>query len=245
MKTGLYFQDPKYAVGDVRPDFIFDPSLVLYLPLYKLDGASFMSKDAYGHLCTVTGALWTPRGRGFDGVDDRITVGNESFWDTLLNGQNPFSVGFWYKADKPSDIATIWAKGNDPVFTGLYNGTHGGSPSATDFQFQIKKATDDQIHISITNIYAKDIWQHWSIAYDGSGNASGVEIDVNNVRQSLTIRTDNLVPPMTNNRDLKLGIGVITTWFLSGLLGEFWLNSRMLTPQERQHNYLATKWRYR
>ena len=39
--------------------FIFDPSLVLYLSLWKLDGDSFMSKDAYGHLCTVTGALYS------------------------------------------------------------------------------------------------------------------------------------------------------------------------------------------
>ena len=55
-------------------DFIFDPSMVLYLPLYELDGASFMSKDAYGHLCTVTGALWTSQGRDFDGIDDSITL---------------------------------------------------------------------------------------------------------------------------------------------------------------------------
>ena len=57
-------------------DFIFDPSLVLYLPLYQPDGASFASRDAYGHLCTVTGALWTPQGRTFDGADDIIDLGN-------------------------------------------------------------------------------------------------------------------------------------------------------------------------
>ena len=56
-------------------NFIFDPYLVLYLPLYELDGASFMSKDAYGHLCTVIGALWRPNGRYFDGIDDRIDLG--------------------------------------------------------------------------------------------------------------------------------------------------------------------------
>ena len=53
-------------------NFIFDPSLVLYLPLHQRDGSSFMSKDAYGHVCTVTGAVWTPEGRLFDGVDDYI-----------------------------------------------------------------------------------------------------------------------------------------------------------------------------
>ena len=55
-------------------NFIFDPSLVLYLPLYQLDGASFVSKDAHGHLCSVTGALWRPNGRWFDGTDDTIAA---------------------------------------------------------------------------------------------------------------------------------------------------------------------------
>jgi hypothetical protein len=53
-----------------------DPDLVLYLPLWSADlkGDSFYSKDSYAHLCTVTGALWTPQGRHFDGVDDKIAV---------------------------------------------------------------------------------------------------------------------------------------------------------------------------
>jgi len=53
----------------VKRDFIFDPSLVLYLPLYQLDGWAFMSRDAYGHLCSVTGAKWTPQGRDLDEQD--------------------------------------------------------------------------------------------------------------------------------------------------------------------------------
>ena len=55
-------------------NFIYDPSLVLYLPFYQLDGASFMSKDKHGYPCTVTGALWRPDGHYFDGTDDKIVV---------------------------------------------------------------------------------------------------------------------------------------------------------------------------
>ena len=58
--------------------FISDPSLVLYLPLYQLDGTAITSKDAYGHLCSVTGVTWRPDGRCFDGVDDEIDCGNGS-----------------------------------------------------------------------------------------------------------------------------------------------------------------------
>ena len=72
-------------------DFIFDPSLVLYLPLYELDGASFISKDANGHLCTVTGALWRPNGHYFDGTDDKIDCGA----GTNLAVANEITIEAW------------------------------------------------------------------------------------------------------------------------------------------------------
>ena len=34
----------------------------------------FLSDDAYGRLCTVTGVLWTGQGYKFDGIGDKITV---------------------------------------------------------------------------------------------------------------------------------------------------------------------------
>ena len=63
-----------HRAGGTR--FLLDPSLVLYLPLYQLDGASFMSRDAYGHLGVNYGSTWTPQGRSFDGVDDYVIVPN-------------------------------------------------------------------------------------------------------------------------------------------------------------------------
>lgn len=71
-----------------------DPYLKLYLPLYELDGSSFMSKDAYGHLCTVTGALWRPNGRWFDKTSDIITCGNIGTARTLC---------FWFKPDTTTE----------------------------------------------------------------------------------------------------------------------------------------------
>src|SRR3972149_6505876 len=62
----------------VRRKFQYDPSCVLYLPLYELDGASFASRDAYGHLCTVTGATWGLQGRTFNGTSDWINCGTSS-----------------------------------------------------------------------------------------------------------------------------------------------------------------------
>ena len=77
-------------------DFIFDPSLVLYLPLGQLDGTSFVSQDAYGHLCTVTGTVWGSRGRYFDGADDLVNA------NAAINAIQDLSVG----------IIMAWFNGN-------------------------------------------------------------------------------------------------------------------------------------
>jgi len=65
--------------GYARPPVL--PDCVLYLPFWhsKLSRQSpIYSMDKYAHVCTVTGALWTPKGRKFDGVDDKITCGTNS-----------------------------------------------------------------------------------------------------------------------------------------------------------------------
>ena len=78
-------------------DFIYDPSLVLYIPLHQLDGSLFMSQDAYGHLCTVTGAAWTLQGYDFDGTDDKIDCGSNTILDNLFDGGG--TVLAWINVD--------------------------------------------------------------------------------------------------------------------------------------------------
>ena len=228
-------------------DFILNPNLVLYLPLWKLDGSSFMSKDACGHLCTVTGALWRPDGRYFDGTDDDITIGSESFWDTIFDGFHPLSVLFWYKGDQVSDLATVFTKGTAAgAFTGLYQGAWNGAASATDFQFHVRATgATDEIQANIQNVYEKDVWQCWCITLDGTGKIAGMTVDINGVSKVITTKYDTLTTAMNNNDNLKIGGGVIAAWWLSGLLSEFLVYTRALSPIERQNYFLATKWRYR
>ncbi len=48
--------------------------LVYFAPLWHpgLAGATFLTRDRYGRLCTVTGATWGSTGRTFDGTADVI-----------------------------------------------------------------------------------------------------------------------------------------------------------------------------
>jgi len=228
MKTGIYWQNPKYAVKPGR-DFIFDPSLVLYLPLYRLDGASFMSKDAYGHLCSVTGALWTPQGRSFDGSDDYVDCGNiqdlaQEFTVELWSNRSgsTCSYGCLIGIDMThwSDIGgfAIFDQNDGRIEARIRN----ASESASDF-------------LNIETDVPNNLWRCYSVTWN---------------KPTLTVyRNGAYVDSNTWNYDIawnvfKTRIGRWGNIWFYGLIDEVRIYHRCLTPLEIQHNYLATKWRY-
>ena len=214
-------------------DFFFDPSLVLYLPLYELDGASFMSKDKHGHLCTVTGALWRPYGRYFDGSDDKIACGSSS---AIL--PDAFTVIAWVKPTTDDSQALVrFSTTNAPAFILEYAGN--GKPllimAGDNYQYfvaaawnKLKDGSYHQVAISIPGAAQTDVL------------LSRMFVDDEEIAQANSIVTG------TQLAKAQLDIGYTNNWGkLHGLTGEFALFNRVLAPVEIQHYYLATKWRYR
>ncbi len=224
MKTSIYWQDPKYPAK--RMDFIFDPSLVLYLPLHRLDGASFMSKDAYGHLCTVTGALWTPRGRSFDGADDYIDCGSSGF----PTGNSARTVLCWINPDTIANYDMFFNYGTAAGSQGflfmfgigayLLIGKYAGN---ADAQGDTAISTEMWSFIGAT-LSGSDIGYFLNGQADGTATLAGVNTVLDKCKIGENYWTSS------GNFD--------------GLIGEVGLYNRVLTPLEIQHNYLATKWRY-
>ena len=224
MKTGIYWQDPKYAL---RPgqDFIFDPSLVLYLPLHKLDGASIMSRDACGHLCSVTGALWTPRGRSFDGDDDSILLGTD-VWSSaeLASG----TICFWVKPDEKATTANII---DFEDYTALVLQRDGGTQR---FYSRV-----DGTWLDSTVIGTDGVWYHLVFTWDGSDQYLYVDgvLKATNATGSPDLDTPSGAVRIGSNNG-----GVTGMW--AGLIDEAVIYNRALTPLEIQRNYLASKGRY-
>lgn len=219
-------------------NFIFDPSLVLYLPLYKLDGASFMSRDKHGHLCTATGALWTPHGRSFDGSDDKIDCGNA----TSLRLTSSLTLMAWvYPTTDDANKDIISNVDYGAGTTHGYRLTFGGTGN---IEIRVKGASDGYI----TDVaYTKDTWTHATIVYDAV--TPTLYIYKNGVDAGGTVA--GTVPGSLNSvaTTVKVGAGLngasALDYFMNGTIGEVMVYSRALTPLEIQHNYLATKWRYR
>ncbi len=209
--------------------FIFDPSLVLYLPLYEQDGSSLLSRDAYGHVCTVTGALWRPGGRYFDGVDDRIYCGDSAILDLV----SAFTLEIWVKTTDTegvllakrttqSDWPFVFYVGAS-VTPALY-----ADDGSADSVSSTSTLSDVMTHVVVTR-------DETTINFFFNGQA-----DAGNPQ---TLKKGS------SDADAKFAIGaqwVVNTWNnpLIGNIGEARIYSRVLTPQEIQHNYLATKWRY-
>ena len=225
MKTGIYWQDPKYAVGSHRR--VTDPSLVLDLPLYKLDGAAFMSKDTYGHLCAVTGALWTLRGRSFDGLDDYI----DAHLSTDLSGSGDFTAEMWVKAD---DSAQGYAIAQ----------SHALDPYASDWIIMLNQTTNlfwmRSVALAAPTEFDGTRWNHLALVWEKAVGKFKGYINGELLGQSGTVESYGGVS------SVKIGVrGDATTDFFGGLIDEVRIYDRALTSLEIQHHYLAAKWRYR
>jgi len=211
--------------------FIYDPSLVLYLPLHQLDGSSFMSKDAYGHLCTVTGASWRPDGHYFDGTDDYIDCGNGA----SLNPTDEVTVIAWLNPNFSS--ATFYG------IVSKFQGTPAGWQLYWNTaQYLYFYVNDDQAVNTVKDVLVNDTWQHVAVTLK-SDSTSKSKIYVNAVDKTNTVSSRTL-----QANDINVVIGVASSTKnnpFNGLIGEVAVYNRALTPLEVQHNYLATKWRYR
>jgi len=209
-------------------DFVFDPGLVLYLPLWKLDGASFASKDAPQHLCTVTGALWRPSGRWFDGVDDTIGCSNAA----ILNITDALTISIWTKWEGDWLAGTYMAIYKDGQYE-IHNYL-----AVQTIKAQIS-LTGGNVTLTFNNPQ-RNYWYHLGLTYDkDSGNArlyvNGELIDEDTGTGTIT----------SSASTLYIGAKMGSQMPFYGIIGDVLIFNRALTPQEIQRNYLATKWRYR
>ena len=137
-------------------DFIVDPSLVLYLPLYKKDGSSFVSGEGYGHLGTVSGALWRPNGRYFDGVDDKINLPDVS----PLSPTSQITLEAWFNPARTNTGRVISKFPSDYKGWSMYHG------AAIGFQLYAGASLGEAF--SAANTVSQDNWYHAVGTYDGS-----------------------------------------------------------------------------
>jgi len=218
---------------------VLERSLVLYLPLGESGGGSFMSGDACGHRCTVTGAVWKPYGYSFDGVDDEILVPHHDAFNFDYN--EPFSILFWFKIADASNTQYLVAK-HDAAYKGygvVFRKT------SNVLELNLEHDNGSWLQVRGTTALSTGAWYHGAIIYNGSTDASGVAIYINAEAEPLNILKNALVSGTQNTVDLRLGQDINGNGDFNGSLSELLVYNRVLAPAEIQRHYLAGKWRYR
>ena len=192
----------------------------------------FLSDDAYGHLCTRTGALWTPQGYSFDGADDKIKN----------------STANWRSSDE-SGTLIVWAKETvgGTIFASCDEATNNyqwGVHIDTNVQlFATIGGTVNSVsgHTTVNN----GLW-HCVVA---RSNGSVWTLFVDNIAQTLTLQfgvnNGQWLADVANRDNFTIGSrDRLNPLYYTGDIGEFRYYSRALTYLEIQQVFLTTKWRY-
>jgi len=202
-----------------------DTNCQLYLPLYDHDlrGAeAIVSKDQNLHVCTVTGALWTPLGRTFDG-DDKIDIGNP---DALMN-LTAKSVLVWYKV--PVQAATKYLI-YDGYLTTPFGSFYRTANQTSDWITYFKNSAGDTISLSLP--FTADTWEMQGYSWDGTT----ITFIKNGEYYYKSAFSGTLACTGEANTFGKALTGVI------GEIQEY--NRGISVPAETKQIYNATKWRY-
>lgn len=216
--------------GFLPNDFIVDDSLVLYLPLYLLKGTKFKSVDRYAHTCTVTGALWRPTHRFFDGLDNRIITG----------ATVPFMTTGAYTAQ-------IWLQGSaatDPMtFLTLGVGSGALLDILTLRNMYPRFANWAGAWSSVNSQLTQDKW--YCLTYLRSNTANWIQIYIDDL-----LDTDEayVTENTSSTSSVTLGRAEFTpnpSQYFEGIIGEAWIYKRLLSAAEAIHNCNVTSWRYR
>ncbi len=211
---------------NARRQFVLDPSLELYVPLWKRDGAEFISDDKHGHLCTAIGALWTPSGRAFDGADDYLSVANTV---NQILSLTAFSTVTWFKS--ASAAFSYFIGGGEAYYAQGFNTQYLGNGNVA-FYTRTNPAGNDTLNSSASNL--KNSGFHMlATVFDSALGSSNKKIYIDGNLDNSSNVSGTLVGYSIYGKPMLIGRrpAAPSDWF-AGTLGELQIINRALTAPE-------------
>jgi len=187
-----------------------------------------MSCDAYGHLCTNNGSLWTPHGLSFDGIDDFVNLGQPA----ALNFSGPFALSIWVKPLLGADMSVVSRDGD--------SGDRGWYLSIlADGKVRTMLSSNGSVFTYIDSPVAlnDDVWAYLATVYDGQS----LKLFVNG-----RLAKSAAIPPGVYNSSQNVNLGRKPTgdFYFRGLLGLARFHVRILSNLEMQKLYLNSNHSY-
>ncbi len=227
MRTGGNLGSPKFNLA----------GCVLYAPLWRpeLAGSPFQSSGVYGiptHTCTVTGALWTPQGRTFDGLNDIINCGSATVIDNLLT---TLSIGGWAYPETQGESGFGYF-----IECGALNNRGFGFYMNSDarFSFRILNGAVPAEATSALGTMSLNAWHHFFGTYDG---VSTIKLYIDGVQYS-AVGNGAIDAHAVDN--FIIGGRSDGSLCFDGIGGEVVAFNREMSSGEVLQHLQETKWRY-
>ncbi|MEZ6132489.1 MAG: DUF1553 domain-containing protein [Planctomycetaceae bacterium] len=179
----------------------------------------------------------SPKGRavqltGDHGID--VKVGNFARWQ-------PFTIATWMKSPKAFERSVVFHRSRawtDAGSRGYELLIEDGRLSAALIHFWPGNA----IRIQSVTPLPIDQWVHVTMTYDGSSSAAGLKLWLNGEAFATTVVRDNLTRNITGGGGDTITIGerFRDIGFARGLIDDFRVFERELTPVEIRHTFNGT-----
>ena len=195
------------------------------------NGPSFNTTEAGG---TIT----------LDGNDDHVTFGNASVAN--FDHDDSFTYEIWMRS---TANASKYIMGKNES-SGNYRGveiTYRGNAHVGKIGYFIRNtnSSSNRIVVSTENAtYRGNNWHHIVCTYDGSGEATGMNIIIDNVNDTTTVSTGDISGGITSTSNLCIGSRNGAATYIPGTFGAFKIYNKVLTSAEILQNYNALKNRF-
>jgi hypothetical protein len=198
--TSAYFDDVKLSVRD-----------------------AIYSDDAIGHSGTVTGSIWTPQGRYFDGTDDVIDFGDKLELD--ITGQ--ITLIATARFDRVSGLQYLIGRDND---AGSRN--YGLFTNVAGVNMLIRQSSVSKVTATSQMVTVGDWWVGGT--YDGAH----VLAYVNGMQDGTPVVTTGAI----DNLDVSLTVGRCEndSRQFQGVIKTVWVFNRAFNPSEMMAHYIAS-----
>jgi len=213
--------------------------LVLWLAMDEGSGTVVTDESDNGNNGAINGATWRPEGLYFDGIDDYLDFTPSTSFD--ITGDMTHSA--WINTgNSRGSISTKWLTlgGQRSYGFTILSGRlrFWFSDDGADYEYQNYSSV---INASVIN---DNQWHHIAAVYNAASDT--VIFYVDGAEDIRTVFTQETGPPFVSSANFRIGdeqTGNIGQYY-SGLMGDYCLYAKALTPEEIAQNYVATKATY-
>ena len=210
---------------------------------YPGSGTAWTDLSGRGNNGTLTnGPTFDANNAGsivFDGTNDYATIPLD------LSSYDQISISLWSKVRSHNNVAKIILE-----LTSNYNLSSGGFALVADDGDQggnYSAFTKTSNYLG--GWFAKpsvNTWHHWAVNFVRKNNLAnnGVEVFIDNVKQSFTLTLDVSSTTNFNNSTLYVASRNGTGIFADALLNDICIYNRALSRAEVEQNFNATRYRF-